>query len=361
MKVFNNHNGSKVLSLDDDFLEYSRLFSKAVDKSVYFLPSYLKSVQCAERYPVKIVVFVENNKFAMIPYIRRRINDLPLFKKLKHECWDIISPHEYSYAISNITDKVERNSLFVKLFSAVANYCKETNVISEFVRFDPFLSDINCIKSNYNIRKSCDNIYIDLRRSNDEIWKTFHSSARKNIKRALGSNLSFLQTEKDEENIDLFIKLYSASMERLKADRYFYFSDEHFKTLIGNCEGASLFFVNDKNNQHIAASILLHYENVAHHHLTGYTIESTALRPNDYMIYSLVNWGKVHNLQYLHLGGGAESICNFKAKFSDKRIPFYVGYRVHDREMYQLLCDIWQRKNDSFQHSAFFPLYRLEH
>ena len=361
MKAFNKHNGLMVISLDSDFKEYGRLFSSIQEKNVYLLPSYLKSAQCAEGYSVRVMIFIENDKIAMIPYIKRRINDLPLFKELKYECWDIISPHEYSYAISNITDTDERNSLFTKLFSTVAGYCKESNIISEFVRFDPFLSDINCIKPHYNIRKSCDNVYIDLRKNSNEIWKAFHSSAKKNIKRAEASNLSFLQAENNEENINIFINLYQASMERLRADKYFYFSDEYFRTLIGNCEGASLFFVRDKNNRVVAASIVLHYGRIAYHHLTGYTIESIPLRPNDYLIYSLINWGKDNNLHYLHLGGGAESICNFKAKFSDKRIPFYVGCKVHDQKMYLLLCDIWRRKTGFLQSSDFFPLYRLEH
>ncbi len=358
MKTFNLHNGLNILPLEDNFSEYGELFAEVNKKSVYFLPSYLKSVCYAEKYPLKIMVFAENEKIAMISYIIRRINDLPFFRKLEYELQDIISPYEYSYPISNIKDSDECNSLFIKLFDSVGNYCKNNNIISEFIRFDPFLSNYNCIKSSYIIRKSCDNIYIDLRKDIGEIWKSFHSSAKKNIKRAISSDLKFLHANKTDENINLFIKLYRSSMQRLKAYDYYYFSDEYFTRLIQECEGASLFFIRDKNNRTVAASILLYYEDVAHHHLTGYISEVTSFRPNDYMIYSLIQWAKIHNLNYLHLGGGSESICNFKSKFSDLKIPFYIGCRIHNEEIYQLLCDMWRKETNFLQHSDYFPLYR---
>jgi CelD/BcsL family acetyltransferase involved in cellulose biosynthesis len=149
-------------------------------------------------------------------------------------------------------------------------------------------------------------------------------------------------------------------MQRLKANDYFYFSVDYFRTLIKDCEGSSLFIIRNKSNQPIAASILLHYGDIGHHHLTGYAPETELLRPNDYMIYSLINWGKSNQLQYLHLGGGALSICKFKAKFSNERIPYYVGYRVHIQEAYQLLCDIWRKENNLSQLAEYFPLYRLK-
>jgi len=357
-KVIMKNNGFKILSLENDYFEYSDLFNKIKKKNIFFHPSYLKSVQYAEKYPVKIMVFVENEKIMMIPYVFRRINDLPLFNKLKYELLDIISPYEYSYIFSNITKEAEYNSLLNKLFKSVENYCKNNNIVTEFIRFDPFLSKVNYTNTNYFIRKSCDNVYIDLRKESKEIIKSFHRSVKKNINRAVASNLKFIQADKKDENIDSFINLYRNSMQRLKADDYYYFSDEYFRRLIKDCESVSLFFVQDENNPPFAASILLHYGDVAHHHLTGYNKESKCFRPNDYMIYSLIHWAKNSGLKLLHLGGGSESICKFKSKFSNTKIPYYIGYKVHNLRMYQVLCNIWRKKNKNYKNSEYFPLYR---
>ncbi len=361
MKTYNKNCDMKIMSLTEDYSEYCRLYERSTERNVYLLPSYLRSIEMAEGYPVIIMVLFDDGKMAMIPYIKRRINDIPIFRELEYEYWDIITPHEYSYAITDVDDPEERNDIIDQLFRHVGYYCERERIVSEFVRFDPFHTDISCIKSYYNIRKSCDNIYIDLRKNINDIRKSFHNSVRKNIKRAEECGLTFSKARINNENINLFISMYRDSMQRLGADNYYFFSEEYFYSLIKECEGASLFFIRDDNDQVIAGSILLHYGWIGHHHLTGYKEESVLKRPNDYMVYSLINWGKVNGLQYLHLGGGAENICKFKAKFSDTKIPYYVGWRVHNQKVYQLLCDIRREENDKAYEEVlnYFPLYRL--
>lgn len=361
MKTSNKDCALKIMSLTEDFSEYCHLYEESIDRSVYLLPSYLRSVQMAEGSPVIIMVLFDDDKMAMIPYVKRRINDIPIFRELEYEYWDIVTPHEYSYAITNADDTEERNDLINQLFLHVGYYCERENIVSEFIRFDPFRSDINCISSHYNVRNSCNNIYIDLRKSINDIRGKFHNSVKKNIKRAQEFGLNFSQVGKNDENINMFISLYSETMHRLKADDYYFFSEEYFYSLIKECEGASLFFIRDENARLIAASILLHHEWIGHHHLTGYKEESVLKRPNDYMLYSLINWGIANGLQYLHLGGGSENICNFKSKFSDTKLPYYIGWRIHNQNVYQLLCDLWKDENNKSykQEFNYFPLYRL--
>jgi hypothetical protein len=76
------------------------------------------------------------------------------------------------------------------------------------------------------------------------------------------------------------------------------------------------------------------------------------------MIHSLIEWGKENQMKYLHLGGGAPNICNFKGKFSRDRIPYYVGRRVHDQSTYRSLCNIWEDREGGAGDCHYFPLYR---
>jgi hypothetical protein len=358
MRTFEKYSSLRILSLDDDFEEYCSLFSDMEQKNVYSLPSYLKSVQFAEKYPVQIMVLAKGDRIVMTPYIKRRINDLPLYRELKQELWDIITPHEYCCAASNVEDPTERIDLIQDLFDHVADYCGRQNIVSEFFRFDPFLMDIKYVETSFICRKSCDNIYIDLRKDSAEIYRDLAHSVRKNVKRAVASELIFCEAERTNENVDSFIHLYWASMRRLRADNYFYFSENYFRALIKKCQSARLFIILDNASQPVAASILLFYGDIGHHHLTGYSSEAAHLRPNDFMIYSLIEWGKANNMKYLHLGGGSEAIRNFKGKFSKERIPYYVGYRVHDEVTYGCLCDIWQKENCCSAYPDYFPLYR---
>ena len=109
----------RVLLLDKNLSEYKSILGMIKNKSVYFLPSYLKSVQIAEYYPIKIVVFYYHDNVAIVPFVHRRINDLPMFHSLEKDYWDIITPHEYSGIILNAEGPAERSILLRGFFSAV--------------------------------------------------------------------------------------------------------------------------------------------------------------------------------------------------------------------------------------------------
>lgn len=348
----------RVLSLEDDFAEYESLFGRISTRSVYLLPSYLKSARHGERYPVRVFALEEDGGIALLPFVTRRINDLLCFKGLDTELWDLISPYEYSCVATNADDQREHNRLTDRLLDLLAAFCTSGDIVTEFIRFDPFLTDVSALSSRYEIRKSCDNIYIDLRQEISTTSPIFHSSVRKNLRTATAAGLRFSPVEKTDANIEQFIKLYQASMRRLGANEYYYFSSEYFHMLLKGCQGASLFFVHDGDGCPVASSILLHHGAIGHHHLTGCDPGAVHLRPNDFMLYSLIQWGQAHQLHYLHLGGGTSSIRDFKGKFSPETVPYYIGGRVHNQELYQHLCQIRQKESDFQPQSGYFPLYR---
>jgi len=348
----------QILDLEDDFAGYQRLFGKVRTESAYLLPSYLKAARIGERHPVKVMAFEEQGEIALLPLVIRRLNDLPFFAGLERELWDLVSPYEYSSVATNADSDRERSRLTGRLLDLVAGFCAGGGVVSEFLRCDPFLADLEAVGSRYQVKKSCDNIYIDLRQDLTAISKAFHSSVRKNLRAAATAGLSFSAAEKSAANIARFITLYQGSMQRLGAKEYYYFSPEYFHALLSDCEGASLFFVHDAGGRPVASSIVLHHGSIGHHHLTGCDPEALQLRPNDFMIYSLIQWGQARGLSSLHLGGGPASIREFKGKFSPDRAAYHVACRVHDQELYRELCQIRQREPDFEPQCGYFPLYR---
>ncbi len=117
--------------------------------------------------------------------------------------------------------------------------------------------------------------------------------------------------------------------------------------------------VHDNTGIPVAASILLYHGDTAHHHLTVYDAAALQKRPNDFMIYQLSMWAKERGIRYLHLGGGSASIRNFKMKFSSARIPYHIGYKIHNIEYYERLCEAWSVHNGAHEKTDYFPLYRF--
>ncbi len=350
--------GIQLIELENDFDSYAHIAGHIKMKSIYFTPSYLSCVQKAEGYPVKVLVAYDDDDFALIPYVWRKINDLPFCKDMPEEMIDIITPHEYSGVVTNVDHPERKKRLLSVLYSAIDNLCKENMVVTEFARFDPFITDIPLMEQHYEVRYIGQNAYINLEQTKEEILSSFNHSAQKNIKTAQRCGLQFNEAGSEGE-IDIFIDLYWESMKRLSAQKYFYFNRDYFISLLKECDGAGLFMVRDSSGTPVAASILLYHGDTAHHHLTGYDPDALKKRPNDFMIYRLSLWAKKQGIRYMHLGGGAESIRGFKMKFASGTIPYSIGYKIHNMEYYEKLCEVWRVYSGDQGGTDYFPLYRL--
>ncbi len=348
----------KILQLDKDFDSYAHFAGMLNMKSIYFDPSYLLCAQKAEGYPVKFIVASDDNDFALVPYVWRKVNDLAFLKDETEEMIDIITPHEYSGIVTNIENPEKKKRLFSVLFKAIDDLCRENNVVTEFARFDPFTTDIALVKEHYDIRYIGQNAYVNLEQTNENILRSFNHSAQKNIKTAQRFGLQFSEAENVGE-IDIFIDLYAESMKRLNATKYFHFNREYFIFLTSNCDGARFFIVRDSNGTPVAASILLYQGDTAHHHLTCYDPAALQKRPNDFMIYRLSLWAKEHGVRQIHLGGGAEPIRNFKMKFASGDVPYSIGYKIHNMNYYEKVCEAWRIHSGNHGKMDYFPMYRL--
>lgn len=349
---------SQILSLAHDLNKYAHIVQTIEQKSIFYTPAYLLSVQKAEGYPIIIIVASVGKSVALIPFVLRRINDMALFKELDEELFDIITPFEYSGIITNAIHSDEKKVLFKELCNAVREGLNNKIVVSEFVRFDPFLTDLSSVCPDYEIRHAGANVFINLELSEEEICGRFANAARKNVKTAMRGGLKLYESDGKDVDVELFIALYYESLRQLKSKPYYFFNRAYFLSLVRECDGAKMLILRDSDGLPCAASILLYHGDTAHHHLTGYNHASLPKRPNDFMLYQLILWAKARGLKYLHLGGGSETIRNFKAKFSPLSIPYYVGSRIHNKEWYDKLCLIWKSTHPDKDNSSYFPLYR---
>jgi len=350
--------GIQLFKLEDDLERYARIAGLLKHGSVYFTPSYLLSAQKAEGYPIRVIVASDGGDFALIPFVWRKINDLPFCQDISEDMFDIITPYEYSGVLTNVEHPEKKTRLLSVLYSAIDDLCRDSGVVTEFARFDPFITDIPSMREHYDIRCAGQHVFINLQRTNEEILSSFEHSAQKNIKTALRSGLQFHEAV-DDWAIDIFIDLYWGAVKRLGARKYYYFNREYFFTLLKNCNGARLFVVRDGEGVPVAASILLYHGDIAYHHLTGCDPAALNKRPNDFMIYRLSLWAKAQGIRCLHLGGGADPVRGFKEKFSSARVPYNIGYRIHNMEQYKKLCEAFRAYYGANEGADYFPLYRF--
>lgn len=263
-------------------------------------------------------------------FYKRPIEGTPYF--------DIVSPYGYSGPI-----EIE-NANWDAFLEAFSEYCEGCNIIAEFARLNPFQNQQlhwqslngNRINVAYD-RLTCGKpyvyeheiYYIDLTQSEKEIWKGFDKGCKSAIKK----------------NVELacptqFKRLYERTMDRLCADKAYYFTPRFWDRL-------------DKMSLTItvpgAIAVLLLKKPYAHYFLSANEFDGNVNR----LIWEAILTCKSAGYEIYNIGGGlkpGDSLEHFKKSFTKLCKPFFTYRKVHNQAIYDKLSQGLE--------TDYFPAYR---
>ncbi|MFJ7680016.1 GNAT family N-acetyltransferase [Peribacillus sp. NPDC097198] len=299
------------------------------------------------------------------PFLKRNINLLPFLKEkeVKYEAFDIITPsYGYGGPIYDVGD-IKMIEQFRKEFD---EFCLENNIITEFIRFHPLLQNHKHLDASLDISFSRETIFIDLKKSEEEILNGYHKNHYRNVKKAMKNQLEF-KVFKNEDAIELadeFYILYKETMDKLNAAEYSYFSIHYLKNLLSGLNNHSMIGAVFFEGQIICAALCLYEGGSLHYHLGCSMRNYLNLGGNTYLLHCISIWGKQKGLHSFHLGGGhvgRDSLFQFKYRFNqDGAIPFYTGKKVHNIIKYREYSTAWEKYYSIKITNDFFPVYRIK-
>jgi hypothetical protein len=157
-------------------------------------------------------------------------------------------------------------------------------------------------------------------KSNDQIWRDYRESLRRNIKAAAKSDLSFEKISSREE-VDQLYDLYLDSMKRNRALVKYPLRLFHrmFDLLVPAF--SDTFFVKYRG-QPIAGMVAIYSEGVAHYFHGGSATEYLHLRPNDLLFHRAIQVAKEKGKSYFDFFGSDKrlvSLIRFKDKWGTRR------------------------------------------
>ncbi len=245
---------------------------------------------------------------------------------------DIVSPYGYSGPVIN------NNKGYWHTFAAAfMNYCEGYGVIAEFARLNPYIVQTLPYGEHHYEH---DIFYIDLTKSENEIWKGFDKGCRSAIK---DENVVFAHGVPQ-----LVRRFYEFRMSQLKADGYEF--DELFFNKLSSMDCVACFY-----NEN-AGIIILRYGDYAHYFLSG------SIKPGqtNSLVWNAIKWAKAQGCKIFNLGGGlkeGDSLESFKRSFSHDSKPFYTYRRTHNLEVYNQIC---ASKGIDQTRTDYYPAYRSE-
>jgi hypothetical protein len=218
-------------------------------------------------------------------------------------------------------------------------------------------------RTSVEVRKSSENVVIDLTRPLDDQWRHYDHKVRKNVRKAERGGLT--ATVKDTfTDVEEFTSLYLATMDRRSAqDRYRYDADFFMHFTAALAPAALVAEVRDADGQLVSGELVLRSGSTLYSYLGGTYAHAFPLAPNDLLKHTVVEYGTRAGFRRYVLGGGYrpdDGIFRYKRAFDrDGVVPFYTARLVADTEALDTLTrDLPSSGAEADGSSDFFPPYR---
>lgn len=305
-------------------------------KHLYHDPRYAQIVSNFEDNAIPYFFLLKdtiNTNFVYYQFIKKeidtRVNDIIYY--------DIVAPFDYGEYYYNNTDLLD---CFFERFHI---FCKEENIVSEFIRFNPMtVQNIQLYKKHIDIAHIQDHIYIDL---TQDYFRNMSRSKKSDIKKGLEADFSFI-----EDSIENFYIPYKETMKRIKASEYFFFDISDLKELVNN-NFAKVFSIKHLN-QTVISAMVLEGNKYCYYFLSGTRDNYHKFRLNPKLLNLIAKYYK-NKKEALFLAGGQGSLYKFKEEMSKDKMPYYIGKKIYNNDIYDMLTNITNNWDNNF-----FPQYR---
>ncbi|MEH2946847.1 GNAT family N-acetyltransferase [Sporofaciens sp. JLR.KK001] len=235
-------------------------------------------------------------------------------------------------------------------------YCKEKNIIAEYVRFDPWNRNYSIFgelldKTEYYGNLYCNNLCGNFYK------EEYDRNVIRNIKK-YSDNIEVVFDFEGKE-IDAFLELYKFTEEKYKVGNYYHLSREflldYFRLLNGKVAIANAIY----QTKIISSAIVLFGEDIVHYHFLGNDPQYRRVYANTIIMYKIALLGQKMGKKLFDLGGGVidGSTADYKRRFVNESgiYPYYVGKRILNKDIYEKLID-----RNGKNRKGYFPEYKRD-
>lgn len=339
--------------------KWRSLVESSLYRDIYQLPEYLEPFEKHMNAKALLARFVDEDCEIMYPFFLRNIKD---YRKSKggHYFKDIITPWYYGGPIF----KGKINNAILGLFKeALMKYCKDNSIVTLFSRFNPFLGNHRNTIGDLNIRRINSIIWIDLTPKVNHIWShSISKECRRKLRVSQKRDIE-VKINRNKKDLRIFHDLYTKSMERKEASRFYFFSYEFLEKLYENLADNLIITLTEFENEVVYSSIYLFKYNIMYGLLGARNYNFPSVNSSSPEIWETVKWAKDKGIRIMDLGGGMENspgLFQYKKSFSNNILPLYGQNSIMDFDLYKKICITkgHDRQNLSYENSKYFPEYR---
>jgi len=325
---------------------------------VYYTPEYVKLFEISDCGTSESFHYASELGEIYYSYILRPIT----INAHKTDYYDIASPYGYGGPVILQNSGNSPNFLLHAFDEKFVEYCRTHRIVSEFVRFHPLLNNAEYCSCLYETEKNRQTVAIDLT-VGDLMTECFSSKCRNMVRKATKNGVT-AQFDFDGTTLNDFHRLYTLTMRKNVAPNYYFFTEIYFAETMQVLKG-KIFILNALyEGKIVSAAMFMHHNNFMHYHFSATHPDYYKLACNNLILSEAAHWGQAHGKQIFHLGGGFttaddDPLFVFKKSFAQNGLrDFWIGHRIHDKNIYQELVELAQKEKTGSLKTDFFPLYR---
>jgi hypothetical protein len=332
---------------------------------VYHLPSYVYIESVRNKTTPEAFLIVDGEKIFFVPYLLRTCDRILAQESTTPEIFDVVSPNGYSGIL--LSEAAASTPGFPDFaMNELKCVLRAKGVCSGFFRLHPILGhNFKEIFKPGTFTVDGETVSVNLKLSEAQLWahtRKGHQSTINKCKR-LGFTARIVPFG---QYIDEFIAIYEETMNRVGAQKSYYFEHDYFAQLSNLGEKIHLGIV-ELEERITCASLFFECCGIVQAHLGGTRTEFLNQSPFNLLLDYVRLWAKKRGNEFLHLGGGVrgskDSLHTFKTGFSRQRHNLLTLRLITDEEKYHHLVELHAKslntKVEELLKTDFFPAYRV--
>ncbi|MEG2318199.1 MAG: GNAT family N-acetyltransferase [Rikenellaceae bacterium] len=337
---------TQLLSLNDKDLWDDYIKRLPIDQQdVYFTPEYYSLYENYGDGEALCFVYEEDENIALYPFLKNSINKLGY--NLDDEYFDIQGAYGYNGMITSSKDE----NFIERFHIAFSHYCEDNNIVAEFTRFHPILSNHTISDNNMKVISDRKTMYLDLDSPYENIFNNFQKTTKKQINRCKDKydlSLDVVQGGScSAKHINTFYEIYLNAMNRVHSSDYLYFNRNYFSNLFSLKDVTLFIAIYEKKP--IAIISTMSSSMYIHGHLGGALTDYLHISAFSFLYSEIFKYGMNKGCRYYNGGGGTSScdddnLLKFKLNFSKTTQVFYIGKYIRNNHIYENIISQWKNK-----------------
>jgi hypothetical protein len=296
---------------------------------VYHLPEYVRlDAGLSGGAPVAFR-YDDAGRVLLLPLVLRPVPDTDLL--------DATSPYGYPGPVGDTADP----AFWSRAADAMAESLRARGIVTAFARLHPLLeASTTALAGAGTVVQHGETVSVDLTLTPEEIWHQTHRSHRNQVNKSRRAGVSVVFD--DWDRFDEWIGTYHATMRRVGATDFYFFTSEHFHRLRAALdERMHLAVALSADGELLGGNLFFEYGGIMHTHLQA--TRDGGVCYADKLLYDEVRrWGRERGNGIHHLGGGlggaADSLFAYKAGFGAGRHAFHTWRVVTDPDAFEKLA-----------------------